>query len=129
MATRMTITQIEKFDKANEEWTSYTERVCQCLLLEDITEEKKKVAMLITFMRSGPYKLLKDMIQPKKPEELKFVEIVNELNKHYKPKTLLIAQRFKFFKRDQYEGESVANYAAELKKLASICEFAANLIN
>ena len=39
----------------------------------------------------------------------------------------MIAERFKFNKREQQEGESVAQYVAQIRKLSENCEFGANL--
>lgn len=42
---------------------------------------------------------------------------------HLKPKPLTIAERFRFHKRVQKEGESIAQFVAELRKLAEQCDF------
>ena len=39
------------------------------------------------------------------------------------PKTIVIAERYKFYKRNQKEGETIASYIAELRRLARKCEF------
>ena len=43
------------------------------------------------------------------------------------PKPLIIAERYRFYKRDQQEGESVNEYVAELRKLSKYCECSAFL--
>ena len=45
------------------------------------------------------------------------------LTAHLSPKPLVIAERFRFHKRDQKEGERVSVYQAELRKLAEHCNF------
>ena len=42
---------------------------------------------------------------------------------HLSPKPLIIVERYKFHKRTQHEGESVAQYLAALRKLAEKCDF------
>ena len=49
------------------------------------------------------------------------------LQKHLPPKPLFIAERFRFHKRNQLEGETVSSYIVELKKLTLYCEFGASL--
>ena len=49
------------------------------------------------------------------------------LQKHLSLRPLLIAKRFRFHKRNQFEGEPVSSYLAELKKLSLYCEFGTNL--
>ena len=43
------------------------------------------------------------------------------------PKPLVIAERFRFHKRDQREGESINEYAAELQRLSEHCDFGTGL--
>ena len=64
---------------------------------------------------------------PNKPLELSFAEIVETLQKHLSPKPLVIAERFRFHKRSQLQGETISAYMAELKKLSLYCEFGENL--
>ena len=42
---------------------------------------------------------------------------------HYSPKPLIIAERFRFHKRNQEEGESISQFVAVLKQLSEHCEF------
>ena len=42
---------------------------------------------------------------------------------HLKPKPLIIAERFKFYKRVQHEDEKVAEYIVSLKQLSTHCDF------
>ena len=76
---------------------------------------------------SKTYNLLRDLLAPAKPSTMKYAELVETLQSHYEPKPLVIAERFHFHKRDQLEGESVAEYSAVLKKCSERCEFKAFL--
>ena len=60
-----------------------------------------------------------------KPSSKTYDELVNILTSHLSPKPLVIAERFRFHKRDQtVEGERcVSVYQAELRKLAEHCKF------
>ena len=49
------------------------------------------------------------------------------LKSHFEPKLLIIAERFKFHQRGQAPGETVAEYVAELCRLATHCEFGSYL--
>ena len=55
--------------------------------------------------------------------ELDLNTIVEKLAEHYRPDTVEIAERFKFFKRQQSDEEGVTDYMAELRKLAKTCNF------
>ena len=47
--------------------------------------------------------------------------------KHYEPKPLIIAERYTFNQCNQHQGESVAEYVAELRRFAATCKFGAFL--
>ena len=49
------------------------------------------------------------------------------LRSHFEPKRIVIAQQFHFHKRNQAVGESIADYDASLRKLASQCQFGDHL--
>jgi hypothetical protein len=66
---------------------------------------------------------LKDIISPNKPKEKSYDELCQALLGHYLPKPLVIAERFKFYKRGQNEGETIAEYVITLKHLTATCEF------
>ena len=62
-----------------------------------------------------------------KPSTKPYDEIVTLLTNHLSPKSLIIAERFRFHKRHQHEGETATQYIAELRKLSEYCNFGANL--
>lgn len=49
------------------------------------------------------------------------------LGNQYSPKPLIIAERFRFHKRNQEEGETVSQFVAVLKQLSEHCEFGLSL--
>ena len=59
-----------------------------------------------------------DILLPDKQKEKSYDELCNALKEHYSPKPLIIAERFKFYKREQKEGEAVAAYVIVLKQLS-----------
>ncbi|KAH9384861.1 hypothetical protein HPB48_026890 [Haemaphysalis longicornis] len=71
--------------------------------------------------RKKAYKTLKDLLLPAKPEEKTFEDLVKVLSDHYEPSSQVIAERFKFNRRYQGEGESVAAFAVTLKHTAAKC--------
>lgn len=59
------------------------------------------------------------------PATKTYAELVAALKSHLDPKPLVIAERFKFHRRNQRAGETIAQYLAEQRKLAKHCEFRA----
>ena len=74
-------------------------------------------------MGSETYGLLKSLIAPVTPAS-KSVKILSEhLKNHLCPSPIEIAERYKFYQRNQAEGESLKGYIAQLRKLAETCNF------
>ena len=62
-----------------------------------------KVPTLLSLIGSKTYSLLKDLLLPEKPADKDFDAIVSTLQKHLNPKPLEIAERFRFYKRNQHK--------------------------
>ena len=73
------------------------------------------------------YALLRALIASAKLGEKSYKELVASLTAHLAPKPLLIAERYRFHKRDQKEGETIREYVACLQKMTEHCEFGASL--
>ncbi|CAC5379469.1 unnamed protein product [Mytilus coruscus] len=69
------------------------------------------------------YGLLRNLSLPDKPGTRSYDDIVKLLKDHLRPKPLIVAGRFRFYKRYQIQGETVNRYVAELRKFAEYCEF------
>ena len=67
------------------------------------------------------YKLMCDLLAPVKPGEKSYQDLVKLIRDHSAPKPSEIVQRFKFNNRFRNEGESVADFVAELRNLAEHC--------
>ncbi len=94
------IGKLEEFDETRDNWTAYIERVKQYFLANDVDDEKK-VAVLLTMIEGKTYSLLRTLTSPHKPSSKSFEQIVAIVQGHLSPKPLLIAERFRFHKRDQ----------------------------
>lgn len=120
------IGQMDPFDDAGEQWATYIERFEHYILANDIQPEKR-VPVLLSVMGPKTYGLLRNLVAPSKPGTMQYDNIVGVLQAHFAPKPLVIAERFRFHKRNQGEEETVAQYVAVLKRLSEHCEFGAYL--
>ena len=120
------IGNIGELSELTENWKSYTERVKQYFMANEISDDRK-VPALLALMGGKTYSLLRNLTSPDDPATKGFDAIVKLLDNHLSPKPLVIAERFRFHKRDQKEGESIPVYVAELRKLSEHCDFKANL--
>ena len=120
------IGHMPEFDENVEDWVSYEERLGQYIFVNDIPKEKQ-VATLLTLVGAKTYKLLKNLVAPEIPSKLAYEQLTASLKTHYSPKKLVIRERFIFNKRNQGPNESINDYLAALKQLASTCDFGDHL--
>ena len=113
--------QVEEFIPGSD-WKHYVERVEMFFEVNSVAEDRK-VPTILTLMGNKMYALLRNIVSPRRPRDLSFEEIVDNLAKHLDPKPIVIAERFKFHKAEQQESESIRDFLARLKKLAETCEF------
>ena len=81
------------------------------------------MAVLLTVIGLKAYGLLRNLLAPTKPADKGCDETVQVLQNHLSPKPMIIAERFKFHRKNQGESKLVAQYLAELRKLSEKCEF------
>jgi len=116
------IASLSTFENHQETWDTYVDRFEIYCTVNDVTEAKK-TKVLLNMMGSQTFGLLQNLAAPKKPGDLTFSEVVTLLRKHLNPAPLIIAERFKFHRRDQGRGETVVEYLTEPRKLADRCQY------
>ena len=102
--------------------SAYLERVDLFFLSNDVAAEKK-VPIFLNCIGSTTYSLLRGLVAPEKPADLSLADLTAKRKAHFEPKHIVSAERFQFHKRGQNHGESVAEYLAELRRLAARCAF------
>ena len=86
-------------------------------------EDEKKVLVFFTTIGGEMYSLLHSLLAPAKPSAKSFAELKEVFQWHFEPKLLVIVERFFFHSWSQAAGESIAEYIAELQRLATNCKF------
>ena len=114
---------IGEFRAEEEQFSSYTERIEAYFIANDIKEEAKKKSIFITSIGPKTYKLLRDLILPKKPMNESLEKILQILSKHFEPKPCEIVERFRFNSCNRKEEQSTADYVAELRRLSEFCNY------
>ena len=66
---------------------------------------------------------LRDLVAPAKPMDKPLAELTKTLRTHFEPQPLIIAERFHFNQHNQLPNESIADYMATLRKMATTCKF------
>ncbi|XP_049697396.2 uncharacterized protein LOC126054767 [Helicoverpa armigera] len=117
---------MREFDVKNGNWSAYVDRL-QMYFIANKIQHNLKLPTLIALMGEEAYELLLTLASPRKPSTISYSEAVELLDTHFRQKPCVLSERFKFRKRSQLPGESVAEYAAELMKLSKNCDFEPHL--
>ena len=131
MATRKMnqYAKFEAFDPDEDNWSEYAERLDMAYVVNvvDDADADKKRAILLTVCGKKTFALLKGLSAPNKPSEVSFADLCKSLSEHCQPKPSVIMERFKFHTRTRRHDESVTEYIAALRKVASQFEFGGEL--
>ena len=106
------------------DWEAYTEQLDFYFLANGVTDDQTKKAILLSNVCTEIYQLLKDsVLATPKDADVTYSVIVDRLQKHTKPEKSALVDRYEFDNRSRQVGESVSDYVATLKHLASECKF------
>ena len=119
--------QIEMFDSRKDDWDSWSCCFDQWLSISpyaaDDDAETKKRAAFCTFTGSKIFKLLCTLCSPVKPEECSYETLKMKLNRQFGVKKLVLTERYRFYAHKQHDKQSLSDYLAELRRLASTCQW------
>ena len=118
--------KLAEFRPEEEEFSAYCERVELFFAVNDVPGEKQ-VPLFLNCIGATTYSLLRNLVAPDNPKDKTLATLMSKLKAHFEPKHLVIAERFHFHKRSQNSDESVAEYLAELRRMATRCDFGAYL--
>ena len=119
---------VGEFSGGSETWVSYIERLQQYFIANDIKGDDKQRAVLLSICGASTYQLIRSVVSPNKLTEKTFDQIVTLMKEHYFPKPSVTMQRFAFNSRSRKQGESVATFVADLRRLSEYCEFGDSLV-
>ena len=118
--------QLGEYHSETEGISSYLERVEVFLSVNGI-EEDKQSAVFLSVVGARTFAPLRDLVTPAKPAEMSLADLCYTLWSHYEPKPIVVAERYYFHSRSQGPMESIAEFLAELRRLATHCQFGAQL--
>ena len=119
--------KVGTFNESVESWPSYIERLGHYFVANNMKDANKKAAILLSSCGVNTYTIIWNLLAPDLPSTKSFDEIVAAAGKHFNPKPSSIVQQFQFNSRSRKEGESVADFVAQLKQLSEHCQFGDSL--
>ena len=117
MATHGSVVQ---FNPNKEEWTSYVERLNYYLIANEVTDDAKKCAILMSGCGLTTYKTIQSLVDSDTQKRIKYTELIQILMNHCDPKLSSIMQQFKFYNRIRAKDESIAIYIAALHRVTHV---------
>lgn len=115
--------KIREFRLEDSDWNIFKPRLEQYFIANKIEDENMKKAILLNACDEEAYRLVFSLCIPKPPEEKKYEELVNILDKHFQSIIRPFAARFKFYNAVKNGEESIQQWAARVRSLATHCAF------
>ncbi|XP_065356388.1 uncharacterized protein LOC135950789 [Calliphora vicina] len=123
------IGKVPYFDHTQNNWAIFHTQLDQFFIANEIVNEPKKKAILLTSLCKTSHMLLQNLVSPAKVEDVvtTFDMCLAVMNKHFKTATSGFAERFKFYNATKSSTETINEWAVRVRSLAVHCEFGANL--
>ena len=96
--------KLSEYNNNKEDWQSYVECLELYFTANEIADEEKKKAILLTSCGIECYRLFKGLTTPRKTIEKTFNELLTLMTNHENPKRNSIAERFVFNMRNRKLG-------------------------
>ena len=118
------IGRVQKF-VVGTDFEAYAEQLEFFFVANGVTDPKQKKAVLLSNLPAETYQLAKDLVAPTslREDSLTYDTIVERLQKQLKPQKSALVARYEFDNRARNAGETVSQYVAVLKHLATECKF------
>ena len=118
------IGRVQKF-VVGTDFEAYAEQLEFFFVANGVTDPKQKKAILLSNLPTETYQLAKDLVAPTslREDSLTYDTIVERLQKQLKPQKSALVARYEFDNRARNAGETVSQYVAVLKHLATECKF------
>lgn len=114
--------KLEEFDTTSCDVDTYFERLGSFFRANNV-RDNAQVDTFLSVAGQNTYKLLKSLVAPAALADKTLEELRAILKEHVQPKESIIARRAKFYTRVQKDGETVTEYVAQLKQIATDCDF------
>ena len=133
LPVRVSKYKFTQIDSKTEPWKYYFQRYEFQLDIQNIKHTDAAVLaaakrnLLLNFIGPDVYRLTVDHFSPTKVTDVTYDNVVNFLNKCYKPACNYLSERTKFGKIHRKTEQSIAQYLSELRCAATECKFGATL--
>ncbi|KAM7309756.1 uncharacterized protein ISCGN_006744 [Ixodes scapularis] len=114
--------RLEPFEGDGSAWPVYEEQVHVFFRANDTPEAKQRDIFLAS-CGTRVFSLLLDLLKPATPHVKTLGELLATLRSHFSPAPSTLMERFRFNNRSRQDGETLGQFVAALRGLASTCAF------
>lgn len=114
--------RLDAFGGDGSAWPVYQEQVRVFFRANDTPSAKQRDIFLAS-CGTRTFTLLLDLLKPASPHDRSLDELFTVLRAHYSPAPSLMMERFRFNNRNRRKGETVNDFVAALRGLATNCSF------
>jgi hypothetical protein len=113
---------LPNFDYKSGEWSIFKGRLTQFFKVNESIKPDNKCAVLITHLSDDSYRLARNLVYPRDLEVLDYDQLITVFDNHFNVKKCSFADKAKFYGATKKSDESLSEWAARLRGLASYCE-------
>lgn len=118
------IPNFENFVQSKESFKMYRQRFENYLTMKGVFQDKTLCSqLLLNSVGSANYQLIVSLVAPKSPSEYTYNELISKIENHLCPKKNVLVAQHQFLTIYQQENQSIAEYAAALRRDIGDCEF------
>ncbi|XP_072930583.1 uncharacterized protein [Epargyreus clarus] len=114
------------FDHKTGEWSIFKGRLSQFIKINKV-EEDNKCGILLTHLSDETYRLLRNLAYPEELDSQSYTNLVKLLDGHFRQKQASFVDKANFHGAMRGSGETLGEWVARLRGLASYCDFGAAL--
>ena len=107
--------------------TIFESKLNNFFLANSIENDIQKRAILLSSISEEIHKVLFSLCVPSKPDDIPFETLMASLSKYFKPVMSYFAARHSFYQARRRHEETVCQWGARVKNLASKCGFSSEL--
>lgn len=105
-----------------DDYADYMERMDSVIELNGI-EGNRRANFCIASCGPDLYKIIKTCVAPKEIKDVDYTTMKKAIKAYFDPLKNVIAERYKFHKRERNADESISDFIVEIKSLSQTCDF------
>jgi Asp-tRNA(Asn)/Glu-tRNA(Gln) amidotransferase C subunit len=119
---KMSVEILQAFDETLEDVESYFERI-EAFFTANAVEAAYQVSTLKTVLGPKVYEKLRTACRPQRPSDKTFQQCNDIMIARYRRPNLVLAERIRLRKREQRQGETIVQFASDLRHITNSCGF------